>query len=261
MTTIGFIGFGNMAQAIARGWLESKTLSGGQIVASAANYEKLEKNAAKLGITALRNNLEVCEKSDVVILAVKPHILEQALQGCASVLKDKLIINLAVNKNYEETEALAPGSHHISILPNLGVEVGKGVVLAEKKNSLDEKQMELFRQLFEPISTLIFMDTAQFGIGGVLSGCGPAFCALFIEGLADAGVQYGLPRGLAYELALKMAEGSMALMAEKGIHPGVMKDLVCSPGGTTILGVNKLKTLGFEGDLIEAVSAIMNRNR
>lgn len=258
---IGFIGFGNMAKAMARGWIASKTVAPWEIVASAANFDKLQKTAREMGITAVENNQKVCLEADVIILAVKPHILEQALKGCAALLTGKPVINLAVNKNFEETEKLLPGSHHISILPNLGVEVQKGVVLAERENSLTPEQMDEFKKLFEPICTLVFVDSSQFGIGGIISGCGPAFCALFIEGLADAGVQFGLPRPLAYELSLKMAEGSMALMAEKGIHPGVMKDLVCSPGGTTIVGVNKLKTLGFEGDLIEAVQAIMNRNR
>ena len=134
-----------------------------------------------------------------------------------------------------------------------------GVFLYENRHSLTDEDMALFQALFSPIALVRPVETAQLGIAGVISGCGPAFVSMFMEALGDAGVRHGLPRALAYELAAQMTAGTGKLLLHSGAHPGVMKDAVCSPGGTTIVGVAALERGGLRAAVIDAVASIQRK--
>lgn len=253
---VGLIGFGNMAQAMVKGWLKEKVLSPDQIYATASRYEALKERAAAYGIHALSSNRELAEMCDVIVLAVKPYMIAKATEGCLEAVKSKMIISVAAGMPFEKIEEILPGTRHISIVPNTPISVGQGIVVTEQKNSLDEEQRKVFEWLFEKTALIAVVPTAQLSVAGTIAGCSPAFAAVFIEALGDAGVKYGLQRKQAYELAAKVLEGTGAMYMENPVHPGAMKDAVCSPGGTTIRGVSSLEKNGFRGDIIDAVDAI-----
>ena len=257
---IGFIGYGNMAQAMVKGLLLKKALSPQQIFVCAKNWEKLCQNAQKAGVQPCKSLKEAVEQSDIVVIAVKPYLIEEVVSPIKEELKEKLVVSVAAGCLFDWYEKfLAPKTHHISTLPNTPVSVGEGVIVCESKHSLTEKEFELFQTVCGCMGLITEVDTKHVGIAGTLSGCGPAFAAMFIEALGDAGVLHGLPRGLAYELASQMIAGTGALQRALGDHPGSMKDAVCSPGGTTITGVAALEKNGFRSAVIEAVDRIMKK--
>ena len=145
------------------------------------------------------------------------------------------------------------------IMPNTPAMVGEGVLLFEEKNSLLPEEREEIKKLFEALGIVIELPVHLMGIGGALTGCGPAFVDLIIEALGDAGVKYGVPRKQAYEMVSQMILGSAKLQLETGEHPGVLKDNVCSPAGTTICGVDALEHAGIRAGFIDAIDAIMNK--
>lgn len=270
--TIGFIGYGNMAQAIAQGLVDAGVVRGHQIVACAAHWDKLEKTTAALGVRPLRSALEVVVAADVVVIAIKPYQIETVVGPLAAELAKpgKLVVSIAAGWNLRKYQELFAGGadadgsaqtgprvHIQCTIPNTPMAVGKGVLVTETENTFDEAETELFENLFAPISLIERVDTAHMDIAMVVAGCAPAFTDMYIEALGDAGVKYGLQRAAAYRLAAKMVEGVGALYMATQTHPGAMKDAVCSPGGTTIRGVGQLEKDGFRGTVIDGVDAIM----
>jgi pyrroline-5-carboxylate reductase len=137
--------------------------------------------------------------------------------------------------------------------------VGQGVFLFEEKNSLLEEELKEIKELFNAVGMVEVLPSRLMGIGGAVTGCGPAFVDLMIEAYSDAAVKYGIPRQSAYRLVSQMIYGSALLQLETGEHPGVLKDNVCSPAGTTICGVAKLEEKGFRDACISSIDAIMNK--
>ncbi len=152
-----------------------------------------------------------------------------------------------------------PGVHHISIMPNTPVRICQGVILMEDRHTLTEAQAAQVRALLEALGLAETVEGRLMGIGGAISGCGPAFVSMFLEALGDAGVKHGLPRAAAYRLAAQMMAGTGRLQLETGEHPGAMKDAVCSPAGTTILGVATLERGGMRAAVIDAIDATQSR--
>ncbi|MBT1160967.1 MULTISPECIES: pyrroline-5-carboxylate reductase [Bifidobacterium] len=260
--TIGFIGYGNMAQAIAQGLVDAGVVTGGHIVACAAHWDKLERTTAEIGARPLHSATEVAVAADVVIIAIKPYQIESVVGPIADELAKpgKIVVSIAAGWNLAKYRGLfgdkAANMHIQCTIPNTPMAVGKGVLVTEADNTLTDAQTETFEELFEPISLIERVDTAHMNIAMCIAGCAPAFTDMYLEALADAGVKYGLQRATAYRLAAKMVEGVGALYMATETHPGAMKDAVCSPGGTTIRGVAQLEKDGFRGAVINAVDAI-----
>ncbi len=255
--SLGMIGYGNMAQAITAGLLLSKAVSEKQIFACAGNYDKLCENAKKSGIVPCRTAAEVIRNSDFIILAVKPYMMEAVVLPVKELLKGKAVISVAAGYDFERCEAiLEPGTHHISTIPNTPVSVCEGIFICENRHSLSQEELDSFVSLFQNISLLEFVDSAHLSPAGTLSGCTPALTAMYLEALGDAGVKYGLSRETSYRLAAQMIVGTGTLYLTTQTHPGAMKDMVCSPGGTTIRGVSALEKRGFRGTVIDAIDAI-----
>ncbi|MFU0469023.1 pyrroline-5-carboxylate reductase [Gardnerella vaginalis] len=260
--TVGFIGYGNMAQAIAKGAMSAGVLQGENIVACAHNFEKLERNTSLIGARAMHTAKEVCEASDAIIIAVKPYQVVEVLEPIVDFIKEcrLAVISVAAGWTLERYQKLLGEDAHVQcIIPNTPIAVGQGVTLAETNHSLTDSQLSMFNALFETISLVERVDAEHMNIAMCISSCAPAFTAMYIEALGDAGVKYGLQRDCAYRLAAKMIEGVGALYMDSRTHPGIMKDAVCSPGGTTIRGVAQLESRGFRGDVISAVDAIENK--
>ena len=226
---VGWIGFGNMAKAMAQGLIGSGRIAPDALYACARDQKKLQDNTATLGMHACPDARTLVEAVDLVIVAVKPFAA------------------------YEEL--LAPGSAHISTMPNTPIAAQAGVMVCEERHSLSDEQLDAVKTLFAGCALLVFVSSEQLAIAGTISGCGPAFACMMVEALADAGVKHGLQRSQAYQLAAGMLKGTGALLLQTGEHPAVLKDAVCSPKGTTIKGVEALEENGMRHALMAAVDA------
>ena len=225
--TIGFIGYGNMAQAIAEGLVNAGVVNGGDIVACAAHYDKLERNAAKLGAKAVRTAAQVAEAADMVVIAIKPYQIETVIAPIIDQLaqENTIVVSIAAGWDLNKFRDLFGTSfeqaHIQCTIPNTPMAVGKGVLVTEIDNTLTQEQTETFESLFSSISLIERVDTAHMGIGMCIAGCAPAFTDMYIEALGDAGVKYGLQRATAYRLAAKMR--GRALFGQRnasGCHEG-----------------------------------------
>jgi pyrroline-5-carboxylate reductase len=259
-TKIAFIGFGSMATAMADGFLLSGKIPAGSLGASSRRFSVLEEKTKARGMHAFASNEEAAKWCDVAIIAVKPYLIADVVKPLASVLKDKIVVSVAVNVLFDDYEAiLEKGTHHLSILPNTPAAVCEGATVCEAKHSLTPEETELVTNLLKLLGLTVFADAKTMSPAGTVTGCGPAFAAMFIEALADGAVKHGVPRAMAYQLASQMLAGTAKLQLKTGTHPGAMKDAVCSPGGTTIVGVAALERRGFRSAVIDAIDAIENK--
>lgn len=254
--TVGFIGYGNMGQGVARGLVNGGVVGAGNIVAYDIDRDRLMRDTTQLGARAAASAEEIVAESDVVVIAVKPNLVGEVMAPLADALDGKIVLSIAWGMWNDQLEAIIPGTSHLSVVPNLPIGVGSGVLVVEQSHTLEYEQMALIRSLFEPIALLETVDTAHMSAAGIVSSCAPAFTAVYIEALADAGVKYGLRRDTAYRLAAKMVEGTGAQIIEQGMTPAALKDGVCSPGGATIKGVVALEHEGFRGAAISAIEAV-----
>lgn len=259
---VGFIGFGNMAQAIAYGLIGQNAMEGDQIYACAKDWEKLCKNTESYGIHPCHDAAEVAEASDIVFICVKPYMVSKVLNPITVILQKKIVISVAVGVLFDDYEKiLLPGTHHLSTLPNTPVSVGEGIFICEDKHSLAEDEWEAVYELLSQIALVKPVAKEHMSTAGTIAGCGPAFASMFIEALGDAGVLHGLPRQTAYELAGQMVAGTGKMLVESGKHPGVLKDGVCSPGGETIQGVVALERSNFRAAVINAIDTIEGKKK
>ena len=254
---IGFLGFGNMAQAMAQGWIRPGNLKPDSLYATARNLEKLRNNTEALGIHAVDSTKEMIQKVDIVVLAVKPYQIQSVVEPVKDLLKNKIIFSVAANVTFEMFQEFLSEDHsHVSSVPNTPVSIGEGIIVVEEKHSLSNKEWKTLEEALQMLGLVQKVPTDQLSIAGTLAGCGPAFASLFLEALADGAVKYGLSRSDAYTLASQMMSGTGKMYLETNEHPGVMKDKVTSPGGTTIKGVAALEEHGFRNAVIQAFDAI-----
>ena len=259
MKTIGFIGMGNMAQAIASGFIENKVLPGAAMRAYAPNRDKLKINAEKIGFVPADSIEELADTCDTLIMACKPYQVEAVLGQIGERLKGKSLLSIALGWNFARCSETLPAEVKIQfIMPNTPAAIGEGVFLFEKSNTFEPEERMQVMEAFGKLGMVSELPDELMGIGGAITGCGPAFIDLYIEAMADAAVKYGMPRALAYRLVSKTMAGSAMLQLNTGLHPGELKDAVCSPGGSTIKGVTAMESAGFRGACISAIDAIMH---
>lgn len=257
---LGFIGMGNMAKALCTGFIASGKINCEDVCAYAPNTEKLKGNAEKIGFKPCNSLSEVIENSDIVIMACKPYQIEEVLDKTADKLKGKALVSVAAGWDYDKYMNYLSDEVRVQfVMPNTPAMVSEGVLLFENKNSLNSEEREMIMELFSATGLVVELPSNLMGIGGAVSGCGPAFVDLFLEAYADAAVKYGIPRAAAYEIVSQTVLGAAKLQLETGEHPGVLKDNVCSPAGTTIVGVTALEKAGFRSACVESIDAIMNK--
>lgn len=254
--TVGFIGFGNMGQGVARGMVNGGVIGASNVIAYDIDRTKLMHDTTMLGARAAADAHEVIRESRVVVIAVKPNLVADVMAPLADELGDTIVVSIAWGMWNEQLERIIPGTHHISVIPNLPIGVAHGVLVMEDEHMLEPEDLTIVRNLFEPIAMLETVDTAHMSAAGIVTSCAPAFTAMYVEALADAGVKYGLKRDTAYRLAAKMVEGTGAQIIEENVTPAVLKDAVCSPGGATIKGVIALEHAGFRSAAIRAIEAV-----
>lgn len=260
MQKLGFIGMGNMAQALAAGFIQAGAIDKANVFAFAPNQEKLQKNSERIGFTPCASLMEVAKTADTLIMACKPYQIESVLASLGSQLAGKTLISVAAGWDYAKYQPYIKTDTHLQfVMPNTPAMTREGVLLFEETNSLSAKERAEIMKLFATVGLVQELPSAQMGIGGAITGCGPAFVDLMIEAYGDAAVKYGMKRADAYRLISQMILGSVKLQLATGEHPGVLKDNVCSPGGTTIRGVAALEENGFRNACIKSVEAVMER--
>lgn len=255
---IGFIGMGNMAQALASGFIKYGRVKAQGLKAFAPNQKKLKENADKIGFTPAATLPELLEDSDIIILACKPYQMDTVLGEIKDLLKGKAVISVALGWNFKKWESeQIKDSRFQFVMPNIPVCTGEGVLIFEEENSLFGRERTDIMKLFESVGLITELPSRLIGIGGAISGCGPAFVNMFIEAYADAAVRYGIQRDKAYELVSATLMGAARMQLMTGEHPAVLKDKVCSPAGSTIKGVMALEREGFRRACQTSIDEIM----
>jgi pyrroline-5-carboxylate reductase len=254
--TFGFIGCGKMASALVKGAVQSGALPAQQIVASDPVQAAAEQLGADAGIKVLAGNLEVCGVADVVVLCVKPGDALVALREMSTGLSGKLLISIVAGVPLALLqEAAGPGARIIRVMPNTPALVHKGASAFALGPGATEQDAAVAQKLFGSVGTVCRVKEELLDVVTGLSGSGPAYVYLVIEALADGGVLMGLPRDLALQLAAQTVAGSAEMVLRTGQHPAVLRDMVTSPGGTTIAGLEALEAKGLRSALLSAVRA------
>lgn len=201
---------------------------------------------------------EVSQKSDMIFMACKPYQIEDVLKELGDELCGKAVVSVAAGWNYQRYRSALPADARIQfIMPNTPAAVGEGVFLAEEENDLMEEERNFLFELLTAVGMVKELPSRLMDAAMAISGCGPAFMDMIIEALGDAGVKNGLQRKDAYELACFTMIGSARLKMETGLHPGELKDNVCSPAGTTIKGVASLEESGIRYAFIKAIDEVL----
>lgn len=259
---IGFIGVGNMGEAILRGALRGGVVPPAEIAAFDTNTDKVGALQAELGINSADSIAQLVTKSDLVLLAVKPHVCLGVLAEIKDLLKGKALISIAAGWSQARLAAsLLPSVRILRVMPNTPALVGCGMSVLEAGNTLQEEEKAFAIRLFSAIGRVTEVEPRLMDAVTAVSGSGPAYVYLFIESLADGGVREGLPRTLAYELAAQTLLGGAQMLLKTGEHPGKLKDNVCSPGGTTIEAVAALEANGLRAAVMAAVQACAKKSR
>ena len=254
----GFLGCGNMGGAVARAL--SKVTKDIVVTDRSGKAKEL---ARELGI-GYGSAEEIVSSCDRIFLAVKPHMMEGLLEPLQPILRQRkpLLITMAAGLTVERIEELAGGKLPvIRIMPNTPVAVGKGMTQYCRNELVSDEVIDSFREDLRYSGKLDALEERLIDAASALSGCGPAYMYLFIEALADGAVACGIPRAKAMEYAAATMIGAGEMVLATGMHPGALKDAVCSPGGSTIAGVRVLEQHGFRGAAMDCVAAAYEKNQ
>ncbi len=255
-TTLGFVGGGNMAAALVKGLVNAK-VAASKIVVSDVKDERLTWLRDTHGVRTTKDNHELVREADVVVLSVKPQVIDKVLDGIAGdVRAEQLVISVAAGVSVEALEARLPaGARVVRAMPNTPATVDAGATAIASGSHATDADLDIARDLFAAVGRVVTLDETLLDAVTGLSGSGPAYVMLIIEALADGGVKVGLHRDTALLLAAQTVFGSAKLLLETGEHPGRLKDMVTSPGGTAIAGLHTLESGGLRRTLIDAVEA------
>jgi pyrroline-5-carboxylate reductase len=257
---LGFIGVGSMGGAILRGLLAGSFVPRENLVSYDPDPARQAQMEA-LGVAAALDNAEVMH-APVVVLGVKPQVMPAVLNGLKEFARPwHLVISIAAGVPLAVLEAAFPESRVIRVMPNTPTLVGAGMAALAPGPGVTPEDLALALELFRAVGQAVVVEERLMDAVTGLSGSGPAFVAVFIEALADGGVKMGLPRPLALTLAIQTVLGTARLCHEEQMHPALLKDLVTSPGGTTIAGLHALESSGFRGAIMDAVTAAARRSK
>ena len=261
--TIGFIGLGNMAKAIIGGILQNELVKPENIVGSSATEVSRNQAQQQYGIRTEASNVEVARQADLLVLAVKPIVLPIVIEEIRDVVdENQLILSVAAGKTTKWlTEQFEHPVKIIRCMPNTPALVQEGCSAVCRSSTVSEEELEEVLQIISSFGIAEVVNESLMDTVGAVSGAAPAYVFMFLEALADAGVKGGMPRQQAYRFAAQTVLGSAKLMLETGKHPGELKDMVCSPGGTTIEGLEALEKGGFRGTVMSAIDAAIEKSR
>ncbi len=264
---IGFIGAGNMAEAVIKGLLSAEFLEPKSVWATDVRPERLDAIHSEYKIKVTADNREVAKKCDILLLAVKPQNMKEVCHGIHDLVTDKkLIISVAAGVAISSIENFFQLGKKkkikvIRTMPNTPAVVQEGVTALSAGKHVKKSEMQVAHRIFEAIGKTVDVDETHLNAVTGLSGSGPAYIFTIIEALSDAGVKVGLSREVSDVLALQTVVGSARMVQETGMHPGELKSMVTSPGGTTIYGVHALEKGGIRSILMNAVEQATQRSQ
>lgn len=260
---VGFIGSGNMGEALIKGLVSANVVPPEMIWASDVRLERLRELDQQYGVQLAPNNHDLVRQADVVIMAVKPQIMTPVLKEIAPVMtRKKLMISIAAGVSTARIHAdLGKDARLIRVMPNTPALVLEGVTAIAKSEGLEPDDLDTAGEIFSAVGRTVMVDEELMDAVTGLSGSGPAYVALVVESLADGGVKMGLDRITAMTLATQTVLGAAKLLLETGMHPGALKDMVSSPGGTSIAGIAALEEGGIRTTFIQAVERATLRSK
>ena len=260
---LGFIGTGNMAGAIMGGVIKSNVFKPEEIIGADLFAPGREKVKELYGINVTDSNKEVIEKSEVVIFSVKPQFYADVIAEIKDIVKpEQLIITIAPGKTLTWlADQFGKAVKITRTMPNTPAMVGEGMTAVCPNEHLTEDEIAYVKSLLESFSRAEIVPERLMDVVTAVSGSSPAYVFMLIEAMADAAVSGGMPRKQAYQFAAQAVLGSAKMVLDTGKHPGELKDMVCSPAGTTIEAVRTLEELGFRSSIIEAMKVCEEMSR
>ena len=263
MKTIGFCGCGNMGSAMVRGILARGICSREEMIVSHLTEAGCAKSRKEFGIEATGDVTEVAKNSRLVILAVKPQFYEEVLAAIRPFLTpEHVLVGIAPGKSLDWIrERALPETKAARFMPNTPAMVGEGMTAVCMDEGMPEEKKEFLLKIADSFGKTQIVPERLMDAAGAVSGCSPAFVYLFIEAMADAAVLMGMPRAMAYESAAQSVLGSARMVLESGLPPGALKDMVTSPGGTTIEGIRTLERQGMRSAVMEALIASWEKGK
>lgn len=259
--TLGVIGGGRMGEAIVGGLVRTGTVDPARVIVADHNEARRSTLKAAFGVGVVEEGVEVLP-ADIVLIAVKPQVVDATLRALPATVKDALVVSIAAGITCARLESLLPvGTAVVRVMPNTPALVGEGTAVISGGTEATAEQISLVSALFDTIGTAVVLDERYQDAAAAISGCGPAYVALIVDALARAGVAQGLPRAVAQELATKTLSGTVALIECTGEHPCAVIDAVTSPGGTTIRALNVLEAHGVRAAFADAVDAAVRRSK
>lgn len=260
---IGFIGCGNMGSSMVGGLLKSGFIKPEQIIVSNKTEIPLKRLSDEFNVITTLNNKDVIKKSDIIFLAVKPNIYKSIIEEIKSELtNDKLIITIAAGITIENMEQwLRDDLKIIRTMPNTPALVGEAMTAICPNKNVSEDELKYCIKIFKSFGECEVLEEKYFDGFIAVAGSSPAYVFMFIESMADGAVKLGIPREKAYKMAAQSVLGSAKMILETGKHPGELKDMVCSPAGTTIEAVIELEKLGFRNSVIQAMDKCAEKSK
>lgn len=259
---VGVIGAGAMGSAITRGFLKAGFVRPEDVTASDPKKDALQRMQEDVFVKVTSDNSTLVQRSEVVIIAVKPNQVEEILKEIAPFITLKhLVVSIAAGIRISTLEKHLPtGVPVIRVMPNVPALIGEGMSALALGAHAGKDEQETAEALFSALGKVITLKENELDAVTGVSGCGPAYMAIIIEALADGGVKMGLSRQVALELAVQTMIGTARMVQVTGEHPAAVKDRVCSPGGSTISGVHVLEKGCIRGLLIDAVETATKRS-
>lgn len=263
MAKIGFIGTGNMGRAMVKGLAKSGLYQQQDLYIYDRNLAVAKELAQDLGIQSTETPQALVKACDRIIFAVKPNVLPAVLRALVpEVTADKVVISVAAGISLEKLASILGADHKIvRVMPNTPALVGMGMSAVTQNDQVTQAELAEVLAIFASFGKAEAVSESLIDAVVGVSGSAPAYVYLFIEALADGAVMEGMPRAQAYEFAAQTVMGSAQMVLETGQHPGELKDMVCSPGGTTIAAVKALEEAGFRAAVIQAVQVAAEKNR
>ena len=260
---IGFIGAGNMAKAMIGGIVKSKLVESNYVFASDLNTQTLEDVKSIYGINTTKDSKEVVKNSDIVVVAVKPNVYELVLEEVKEMIDNKkIIVTIAAGKTIESVEnVIGSDKKIIRTMPNTPALVNEGMSAICKNINITDEELNSVKKIFSSFGKAEIVNENLIDAVIGASGSSPAYVFMFIEAMADAVVSAGMPRNQAYKFVSQAVMGSAKMVLETGKHPGELKDMVCSPGGTTIEAVKTLEAEGFRNSVIKAIDDCIKKSK
>lgn len=260
---IGFIGNGNMGRAILGGILSNGIAVAKNIIVSDVDEDGLKITSGKYGVMTSDDNCEVSSKSEILFLAVKPNVVYKVIDQIKDHIDENtLVISIVAGQSLSKiTEAFGKEIKLIRVMPNTPALVGEGMAALSPNENVTENEKATALKIFNSFGKAEILPEYMMDAVTAVSGSSPAYVFMFIEAMADAAVIGGMPRSQAYTFAAQSVLGSAKMVLDTGKHPGALKDMVCSPAGTTIDAVGMLESEGFRGAVIKAMTACMEKSK